>query len=622
MNIIGYTSLVLAFFLSLAFEAHTLIRIIKRNNHSSKYYLYYHNSIFIFVLISCVILGYAFLKKDFSLVYVYSYCDKSLKWYYALTAFWAGQEGSLLLWVFLIILCGSIWTATGYYKKFIPSKKDLFWLFLLPVEIFFLMLLVSNMNPFIKQTPVPINGAGLNPLLQHPAMAFHPPLLFLGYSGFFVSACVVIVGFVKKELKNQLNSCRGWMIIFWSFLTAGILLGCWWSYMELGWGGYWAWDPVENSSLIPWLMCSSFLHISHITRKKNLFQKTSFLLAAFIPVSCILGTFLTRSGFLESLHTFSESKVGIPILIFMIFYSFLLLIVLFENPQKTSTQPNLPFIFSKEGLIILTNWLFLFLLMVTLLGTVWPVLSGIFQSTKTTVGPNFFNNTCLPIFTLILLVLVLCCLFIKNTNIRWSGLFLFFMVLFWFLGIKKLLVLISVSSGISIFILLTRIAFKYKSWTKKNWEILGIHIAIAIIAIGIALSSGFKFTKEISLKPGEKTTIQNLLITYKDYNTELKENSFLFQCKLEITKDNKILGTLTPYKKISKNSQSFSKVEVLSGIIKEIYVVILSFDTHGNINIQISIHPFINWFWAGGFLLCIFSLIYGLKIFYKKHNIL
>ena len=609
MHYVGYLSLLAAFFLALFFCASILWNLFKSSPFSkdlSKYHLF----ILVLIGISCLILFYAFFKRDFSFLYVYSYTDKNLKWYYALSAFWAGQEGSLLLWLFFISFCAFLWTKTSWFKRLDLEEKNYFWLFLLPIEIFFLSLLITTINPFIKQIPVPQDGLGLNPLLQHPAMVFHPPFLFLGYSGFAISCCAALAGWLKDKKTNWIFSTRGWMLIFWSFLTAGILLGCWWSYMELGWGGYWAWDPVENSSLIPWILCSSFLHISSLVRKRKVFINSSFLLDTFIFISCILGTFFTRSGFLESLHTFSESKVGMPILAFLIFYILLVLVVFFIRKDSSKNEP--PSLFSKDGIIIILNWIFLFLAFAVLLGTTWPVLSSLFYKSKNVVGSEFFNKTCLPLFSLVIFLIGLC--FSFNIN-KWLF-FLFFVfveVILWVLHIKNLLVLFSIGSCVSSFVIFLILAIS--NYFKKRWEVLGMHLGLLIVAVGITLSSGYKYSQEVSLKPKQKVSVKEFLIEFKDYDTKFTKNTFLFESILLIKKGEKILGVLKPYKKIFRNHEAFSKVETLSMFFNELYVVILDFDIKGTVILQVSLHPFVNWFWFGGSLICLFSLIYGIRIF-------
>ena len=223
---------------------------------------------FFLITISSFILFWALGKRDFSFAYVHDYTDEFLPMFYALTAFWAGQDGSFLFWSWVLSILGAVFIYSPAYRELDQKTKVFFWGFYFLVQAFFLLMVTGPSNPFLKLEPAPATGRGLNPLLQNPGMIFHPPLLFLGYAGFTIPACLAFAGWVTGDQFSWMRQARNWVIFAWIALSAGIILGAWWSYMELGWGGYWAWDPVENASLIPWLISTACLHTAIIGRQR------------------------------------------------------------------------------------------------------------------------------------------------------------------------------------------------------------------------------------------------------------------------------------------------------------------------------------------------------------------
>lgn len=244
MHLFGYYALVLGFILTLFLCLWTLFFSWQGKNQSVYWLEKCQTTILFLLILASGVLFVALLGRDFSFQYVRDYTDSVLPWYYALTAFWAGQEGSFVLWALFIAVLGMVWIYSPTYKSIQTRTKVDFWLFFLALQAFFLLMLITVSNPFEQVMPPPQDGNGLNPLLQHPGMIFHPPILFFGYAGFSVPACLAFASVLSREESSWINLSRNWVILSWTFLTGGILLGAWWSYMELGWGGYWAWDPV------------------------------------------------------------------------------------------------------------------------------------------------------------------------------------------------------------------------------------------------------------------------------------------------------------------------------------------------------------------------------------------
>ena len=270
--------------------------------------------------LAAALLLHALFWNDFSLVYVASYTDRVLPAFYRLTAFWAGQPGSMLFWAFSVAISGSIFALTPAYKRLTPATRLWYWGFFYAIMAFFALILSCWSNPFEMQSPVPPDGNGLNPLLQNPGMIFHPPLLFLGYGGFTVPACLALAQSLSggEGEDGWHRVTRPVTLLAWAFLTAGIILGMWWAYMELGWGGYWAWDPVENASLIPWLISTAALHTLIVQERRNKLHRVNVALMCLTTISAFFATYLVRSGVVQSVHAFGDGSVGTPLTVFVL----------------------------------------------------------------------------------------------------------------------------------------------------------------------------------------------------------------------------------------------------------------------------------------------------------------
>ena len=393
-----------------------------------------------FMTVSSVILLLAFINCDFAVEYVAQYSDKTLPLFYRITAFWAGQSGSMLFWAWSVAIGGAIFAFMPAYRRLSTGTRLWYWIFFFAIMAFFLLILTTWSNPFITLSPPPPDGRGLNPLLQNPGMIFHPPLLFLGYGGFVVPGCLALAQTLSgrlydpesgsREEESWGQASRSFIFAAWSLLTAGIILGAWWAYMELGWGGYWAWDPVENASLIPWLVASAYLHTAVIESRRGKLQRVNVFLMALTTISAFFATYLVRSGVVESLHAFGDGGVGTPLLIFTLASLYLSLFISLcapvpgEEPRFGLAQPllfcaagilipvggylaatgsvharpvmaalaaglclalfagrtsnpkarALEDLTSKEGLLVLVAWLLLALSFIILIATLWPVI--------------------------------------------------------------------------------------------------------------------------------------------------------------------------------------------------------------------------------------------------------
>jgi cytochrome c-type biogenesis protein CcmF len=345
--------------------------------------------------LAAMLLAGAMIDSDFHLAYVARFTERALPTGYKLAAFWAGQEGSLLLWGWLIaamavIHCGVNWKKVDREQAVTAGT-------LAVIGGFFAALMLFAANPFAMGETVPVDGHGLNPMLQDPGMIAHPPLLFLGYAGFAIPFAIMFGALWTGRRDNQwLGGVRRWAVVAWTFLTVGILLGARWAYVELGWGGYWAWDPVENASLLPWLTGTALLHSIMVQQKRGMLKFWSAALIALTFVLCIFGTYITRSGIVDSVHTFGKSLVGTFFLVFMLATIVGGVALIVVRRRLLKSEHELAGVWGREGAFLAVNVLLLAMTAITAVGTIFPVISQAFTGRSVSVGQPFYNKVVVP----------------------------------------------------------------------------------------------------------------------------------------------------------------------------------------------------------------------------------
>ncbi len=595
--------------------------------------------------VSSIILLYAFVTYDFSVKYVAQYSDLTLPLFYRITAFWAGQAGSMLFWGWSVAVSGTLFCLTGAYRRMSPDTRLWFHLFFLAVMAFFLLLLTTWSNPFELLSPAPADGSGLNPLLQNPGMIFHPPLLFLGYGGFCVPGCLALAqaltgNLTRRDIEEPWSAaCRPFILIAWILLTAGIILGAWWAYMELGWGGYWAWDPVENASLIPWLIASAYLHTAVVETRRGKLYRINVLLMALTTVSAFFATYLVRSGVVESLHAFGDGGVGTPLLLFTLIAA---LLSIFVAGASRETADPLGELNSKEGLLVLVSWLLLALSILILIATMWPVLiNGVIKlrdmlpaawiaalPTKPMgLEPAFYNRTCLPLFAGLALLLLFC------PYMKWrqgiadrTGLFMAVAAAacvaagLAFFGFRKPVALAGAAMGLGAGIGLIML-FIYKPSLlriKTTLAAHGVHLGLLCMVVGVAFSGPYQ--REFQMQIAKGQTFQadeysvNLAQLYEGRSrvgvSGVAAYQFL-EAEMVVSKDGKPAGVLAPQIRLyaSHPNQSFTEVSTVFSLGNELYATITGLDDQGNAHINLRINPLVNWLWLGGIIMCLFPFL-------------
>jgi cytochrome c-type biogenesis protein CcmF len=401
---LGYAALLIAFLAAAYAAAAALYGAHKKDARWVESARNATASTFPVLLLAAGLLVTLLLQNDFSVDYVWSVTSTEMPAYLKVTALWGGQAGSLLFWNLLL----AAFTTAAMLRKWDDQRQIMPYAILVAsmTQIFFLGLVAFVENPFVRSGVVPIEGQGLNPLLRHPGMIIHPPMLYLGFTGLTIPYTFAMAALIAGKLdEGWIRTTRRWTLVAWLFLSLGLILGGRWAYDVLGWGGYWAWDPVENASLLPWLAGTAFLHSVMIQEKRNMFKVWNAVLVILTYLLVVYGTFIVRSGVISSVHSFAESAVG------PLFFTFLGIMLVFSTywllrrRQQLSSPNHLQSLFSREAAFLLNNFVFMGILFATFWGTNYPIVSELFTGERVTAGPPFYNQVNGPLFAVLLLLM-------------------------------------------------------------------------------------------------------------------------------------------------------------------------------------------------------------------------
>ena len=577
-----------------------------------------------FIIASFLLLIFAFIFSDFSLLAVYQNSHTAKPIFYKIAGVWGNHEGSLLLWVNIMVIFSFLFFLFNY--KFNKSYS-LYTLLVQNILILgFLVFLISNSNPFFKILPIPSEGLGLNPILQDPALAIHPPLLYLGFVGssiYFSAAMAAILS--NSNGKNFASSIKIWVLISWSFQSLGIIIGSIWAYYELGWGGFWFWDPVENASLIPWFCMTALAHSVLVLEKRNYLYNWVLILSIITFISSVTGTFLVRSGILNSVHTFANDPArGIYILIFlslMIFFSFL---IFFK--KKIDDNFYLEPI-SKETFILSNNWFMMFYLATVFIGTIYPIFTQVLYDTKISVGPPFYNSVIAPIIIPFLIMMAI------GPKISWikqkyndfkSLIFILILscainfLIFSFLKSYNLLSNLIIIS--SLFLIIHSLKdFIINSKTKSYYNLPSFlsHTGFGILMLFIILNHNFSKEYDLNIKVGETKKIDNIEINFKNLKVEKRENYNVIIGNFNILDTKKkYQKNLNPEIRIYDNPQTLTfESAIKTNLQQDLYLTMSNIDGSDFYNVKFQIKPFMLWIWFAAFLTASGGL---LRTFLKK----
>lgn len=575
-----------------------------------------HQAVTLLVLFASGILLWALIARDYSFYSVMNHVDNGLELAYVITAFWAGSEGSLMFWGLSMALCGAIFIFTPGYKSLSERTRAYFWVFFFVINGFFLLMLTCWVNPFMSVSPVPANGKGMNPLLRNPGMIFHPPLLLLGYAMYVVPACAALAGAMSGETRKWIDATRNWSILSWTFLSAGIILGAWWSYMELGWGGYWAWDPVENASLIPWCTGTAFLHTAIVGSRRNALARTNIIIMALTYVLCVFGTYLVRSGVVESLHAFGEGGVAMPLLTFILFLTAISFLA--GAVAKTGEQRRLGDLISREGLLVIVAWTLLALGFIIGLGTMWPVVSKMWSAKPVGLDANFYNRVCLPLFALLVLLFSVCPWLGWKEGVRdkrgllaAGAAFVASAGLFVALGYRLPVALVGAAGSVSCMVTaLLAMGLLPEARNRKSLAAYVVHIGLGLMTLGVAFSGPYQTSAEKELSKGDVFEVAGYTVTLKDVHEKSSPSMAQLIAEMEVKKGDKLVGVVKPERRIYRGyEQAYAEVAVIPGLGDEIFAVLLGIDQHGHTTVKVNVNPLVNWIWIGGVLFCLAPLL-------------
>ncbi|RMF56751.1 MAG: heme lyase CcmF/NrfE family subunit [Calditrichaeota bacterium] len=590
---------------------------------------------FLLLSVSIGILAYSLAIKNYSLKYVAEHVSNGLPTFYAISALWAGQSGSLLLWAWLLSLFTLVvlWQNRNFQFRLIPHVITT----LSAILFFFLILLVFITNPFERMAFAVTEGQGLNPLLQNPGMMFHPPTLYLGYVGFSVPFAFAIAALLNRKLDSEwIVLTRRWTLFAWLFLSIGILLGAKWAYVELGWGGYWGWDPVENASLMPWLTGTAFLHSVMIQERRGMLKIWNVSLIVITFLLTIFGTFVTRSGIISSVHSFGASSLGYVFLAFLVLLITVSVYLIFTRREELRSDYHFDSYLSRESSFLFNNLILVGSAFAILWGTLFPVISEAVRGVKITVGPPFFNSVNVPIGIVLILLTGVGPLIawrkasthnlVRNFLYPGIGFFLALIIL-WFIGIRDLYPLLSFSL---ISFVLTGIVMEFYRGVRarkrveqnifrafinlilKHRRRYGgyiVHIGVMLIFIGITGSSAFKAEVEKTLRNGETINLKNYQLTFLGVDYYKTANAEVLNASFRVKKDNKDLGVITPAKEYHPlQDQTMTEVAILSDYREDLYLILGGVDDDA-VYVKAHINPLVAWIWWGGYVLIIGTLI-------------
>jgi cytochrome c-type biogenesis protein CcmF len=580
--------------------------------------------LFVLVSLASVCLMISFVKNDFSVMYVASNSNTHLPLPYQIAGFWGGHEGSLLLWVQMLV----VWmVAVALFSRHLPREVLARILAVMGlVSVGFLLFMLLTSNPFERLFPVPADGRDLNPLLQDPGMVFHPPTLYMGYVGFCVAFAFAIAALIGGNLDaTWARWTRPWTTVAWMFLTVGIAMGSAWAYYELGWGGWWFWDPVENASLMPWLLGTALIHSLAVTEKRGSFKNWTVMLAILAFSFSLLGTFLVRSGVLSSVHAFAtDPRRGLFILAFLtivIGSSF----TLFAWRAPTVGLGARCALFSKETALLANNVLFMVAAAVVLLGTLYPLLLDALGMGKISVGPPYFDSVFLPLMVpTIFLMGVGPMARWKETSVpdlasrlKWAAGVAVVMALLtgWMAGSIHLLASLGllmaywiVSSVATDFWERVRpegkgfadIRRKIRQIPRALAGMMVAHIGVAMFCLGVTMVKTYEVESDVKMSVGDSTTVRGYAFTFKGVKQIQGPNYDATRADIEISRNGSKITELNPEKRVYRVQQNpMTEAAIAPGLTGDLYVSMGEEVEGGAWIVRVYVKPFIDWIWGG-----------------------
>ncbi len=594
---------------------------------------------FVFVTLAELSLIYGLVTTDFSIRYVAFNTTRATPIYYRITGLWGALEGSLMLWEWILIIFSGIvaWVYRDRHREMMPWVLMIFSI----TSAFFLIVVGFVSNPFETIFPVPLDGRGLNPLLEDSNMMSHPPMLYTGFVGLMVPYAFAMAALIVGKLDEAwIITTRRWTITAWFFLTVGNLIGAWWSYHVLGWGGYWAWDPVENAAFMPWLPATAFLHSVQVQERRRMLKVWNLSLIIIAFSLTIFGTFLTRSGILSSIHAFSSGPVGI---VFLIFLSFVLLSsfgLLAYRSDRLRGQPELDSMVSRESAFLLNNIVLVSALFTVFLGTIFPLLSEAIAGVQVSVGGPYFNSVTVPLFLLMVFLMGVGPI-IAWRKASWDNLkrnflwpatasLLFAMGLFiW--KVREFLPLLGFTLlAFVVFTILydTALALRARrriagegivaglvTLVRRNQRRYGgfvVHLGVVLIIMGIAGSMTYSVEREATLGLNEQMSVGNYLVRFEGLKGSQQPTHFRVEAAFRVFRGPHEIGILSPALKFFPTQQSpVGRAVHRSSLTEDIYLILSGFSEvdKNQATLKVLVRPLVVWMWIGGVVILLGTLV-------------
>jgi cytochrome c-type biogenesis protein CcmF len=592
------------------------------------------------VTVATLAMIYGLVAHDFSIKYVAQVGSRATPLFYTVISLWGALEGSILFWIFVLSSLSALITYQNRAREgtLVPYAGAV----LLLISVFFLILLVGPANPFALVTPVPADGPGPNPLLQnHPLMAIHPPLLYLGYVGMSVPFAFAIGAVLSGEIDNDgwIQITRRWTLIAWMFLSAAIVAGMWWSYEVLGWGGYWAWDPVENASFIPWLTATAFLHSVMVQERRGLLKLWNLTLIVATFALTILGTFLTRSGVLSSVHAFSEGPIGRYFLGFIAVVLIASFALVAGNSERMRPTGSLDSAVSRESVFLLNNLFLTAFTITVLVGTLFPLVAEAIRGVKVSVGEPFFNRMTLPICAALLFLMgvgpalpwrvaskdVMRRQLLPPTVAALAGLVVSLVI-----GVRSPYALAAFSFGAfalaanvrefidgaaarrrahgeAIPLALTRLV----AANRRRYGGYIAHLGILTFTLGIGASSVFRSEREATLRKGESMDIGSFTVRLDDVYYREEPQRGVMAAGVTVLRGAREVGRMEPRMNFYPMSdQPVPTPSVRSRPAGDLYINLQAFAENGETaTLRVIQEPLVPWIWIGGMIVCLGAIV-------------
>ena len=593
---------------------------------------------FVFTTISLIILAYSFVMDDFSVLYIAGHSNSHLPYYFKISAVWGGHEGSLLLWVFSL----TAWTmAVAIFSKGID---DAFMARVLAVmgmvAVGFMAFTLLTSNPFERIFPSPLEGRDLNPLLQDIGLIIHPPMLYLGYVGFAVAFAFAVAALMCGKLDAAwARWARPWVVAAWIFLTAGIALGSWWAYYELGWGGWWFWDPVENASFMPWLVGTALIHSLAVTEKRGTFKNWTVLLSIFAFSLSLLGTFIVRSGVLTSVHSFAADPTRGSFILFLLAITVGGSLTLYAFRANTVATFSRFAFYSRETALLICNIILVIAATTVLLGTLYPLLIDAMGLGKISVGPPYFNAVFVPIMSLLFLAMGV------GPMIRWkkakkgelrkfipqtSVISIIAGIAFPFIyhGEFNLMVMMGIALALWVFLVVSKDLLNQARQANGQWSLkklsfsqLGMtlaHTGIAVTIVGVTLVSAYETENNVKMFKGDRISTSGYEIEFNGTKHVEGPNYSAEQGQLTLYKNNEFVSLLQPERRTYRvQTMGMTEAAIDPGLFRDVYVALGDPLEDGAWAIRVHYKPFVRWIWLGAIFMSLGGL---LAIFDKRYR--